>query len=126
MYSKELKAYREVEKATGSPREIEAKVLIKGALKLKYCQEHWDSDDLKDRLHEALRYNQRIWTIFQADLGRDENPLPKDLRLNLLRLSGIIDRHIFSSLAHPEPERLNRIIDINLRIAAGLGKLPED
>jgi len=126
VYSKELGTYRKVEKATGSPREIESKVLIKGAMKLKYCQEHWDSENFKERLHEALKYNQRIWTIFQADLGRIENLLPKDLKLNLLRLSALIDRHIFSSMARPSPESLNQIININLGIAAGLGKTPED
>ena len=122
MYSKVLKAYRKVEKTTASPREIEAKVLINGAMKLKRCQEHWESEDFKERLHDALKYNQKIWTIFQADLARDENPLPGDLKRNLLKLSALIDRHILSSFAHPEPERLSRIIHINLGIAAGLEK----
>ena len=51
---------------------------------------------------------------------RDDNPLPKNLRLDIIRLSNFIDRRIFETMAYPSPEKLNIIIDINNNLAAGL------
>ena len=72
------------------------------------------------KLDEALKYNQRIWTIFQAELLNPENPLPKQIRQDILSLSAFIDKRIFEVMAFPSPEKLNAIININLNLAAGL------
>jgi flagellar protein FlaF len=124
VYKKELDAYIKVEKVGITPRETEARVLTKGAMKLRECVDIWDSDNRKKMLSEALRYNQRIWSIFQADLTSGNSPLPDDLRTNLLRLSVLVDKQIFMVTAHPSPEILAPIIDVNLGIAAGLRKKP--
>jgi flagellar biosynthesis activator protein FlaF len=124
MYQQELDTYRKIEKAGMTARETEARVLTKGAMKLRECADDWDSDQRKKRLSEALKFNQRIWTIFQADLTWGESPLPKQLRDNLLRLSIFIDKQIFSVMAHPSPDKLAPIIDINLNLASALRKKP--
>lgn len=120
MYRNPVKAYQNVEKATLSGRETEARVLNKAALKLKKCQDNWDAADREERLEEALKFNQRIWSIFQGELAGEENPLPKQLRRDLLRLSAFIDRRIFETMAYPEAEKLTAVININNNIAAGL------
>lgn len=120
MYNKALNAYKSVEKTTVSGRETEARVLTEAASKLRSCQKNWDSNDRKELLNDALNYNQRIWTIFQAELGKQDNPLPDNIKLDLLRLSSFIDKRIFEVLAYPDPEKLNIIIKINENIAAGL------
>lgn len=120
MYNKALNAYKSVEKTTVSGRETEARVLTEAALKLRACQKKWDADNRSDLLDEALNYNQRIWTIFQAELGKEDNPLPDNIKLDLLRLSSFIDKRIFEIMAYPDPEKLNIIIKINENIAAGL------
>ncbi len=120
MYNNALNAYKSVEKATVSGRETEARVLTEGAIKLRVCQKKWDDASRAVMLDEALKYNQRIWTIFQAELGREDNPLPDPLKLDLLRLSSFIDKRIFEVMASPTPEKLNIIININENIAAGL------
>jgi flagellar protein FlaF len=120
MHSSPLQAYQAVEKISLSGRETEARILTQAALMLKECQENWDARDRRDRLDKALRFNQRIWSIFQAELVQQDNPLPKKLRIDLLRLSGFVDKRIFEVLAHPTPEKLSIIIDINQNIAAGL------
>jgi flagellar protein FlaF len=71
-------------------------------------------------LEEALKYNQKIWTLFQAELAKPDNPLPKKLREDLLSLSAFVDKRIFELLSFPTPEKLTAIININLNIAAGL------
>lgn len=119
-----LKAYESVSKATRSGREIEAAVLTKAAMKLKACQDDWDAPDRDNRLDEALKYNQRIWSIFQSELSRKDHELPKKLRLDILRLAAFIDRRIFETMAFPEPEKLNIVININNNLAAGLRGSP--
>ncbi len=124
MRSNPLQAYQAVEKETLSGRETEARILTQAALMLKECQRNWDAQDLRARLDDALRFNQRIWSIFQAELAKPENPLPNKLRVDLLRLSGFVDKRIFEVLARPTSEKLSIIIDINHNIAAGLRNQP--
>lgn len=103
-----------------SSRELEAAVLTKAAVLLKDCQEKWGAEDHDERLADALRYNQLIWSFFQGELAKPDNPLPKELREDILSLSLFIDKRIFEVLAKPETDKLTAIIDINLNIAAGL------
>jgi flagellar protein FlaF len=120
-----LKAYESVGKATQSGREIEAAVLTKAAIKLKECRDNWDAPDRDHKLDEALKYNQRIWSIFQSELSRDDHEMPKKLRLDILRLAAFIDKRIFETMAFPTPEKLNIVIKINNNLAAGLRGSPQ-
>ena len=120
MYAKQLQAYRDVQKTTISGRELEAMVLIKAAHLLKDCQGKWDAKDRDAKLNEALRFNQQIWSIFQSELIKPDNPLPKKLRDDILSLSLFIDKRIINVMALPDPGKLNIIININLNLAAGL------
>lgn len=124
MYPAALKTYDQVRRATQNGRELEAEVLSKAALRLQQCRDHWSEIRDSGRLHEALKYNQRIWTILQAELEKPENPLPPELKRNLLRLSLFIDRRTLETLADPRPEKLNILIEINRNIAAGLRSRP--
>ncbi len=124
MYQNALATYQAAEKKTISGRETEARVLTEAALKLQECQNNWDSEDNESKLAEALRYNQKVWSIFQAELTKENNPLPDQLRKDLLRLSVFVDRRIFETIASPSPEKLNAVININRNIAAGLRESP--
>jgi len=107
-----------------SGRHVEAEVLTKAALKLKTCQDNWADSRQDDRLHVALKYNQRIWAILQAELEKPENLLPNALKADLLRLSSFIDKRTLEALAYPAPEKLSILININQNIAAGLRTRP--
>lgn len=120
MYSSPLQAYDKVNKTTMSGREIEAAVLNQAALKLKECQDNWNADDRDERLDAALNFNQQIWSILQGELVKADNPLPQQIRQNLLALSAYVDKRIFEIMAFPSPEKLNIVIEINRNIAAGL------
>lgn len=115
-----VKSYQAVAKETLSGRETEARVLTQGALKLIECQKNWNAPDNKQRLDEALEYNQKIWSIFQAEVSNPENPLPNKLKIDILQLSQYVDKKIFKAIAFPAPENLDMIIKINQNIAAGL------
>jgi flagellar protein FlaF len=120
MLAGQLEAYRTVQKTTQSGRELEASVLTKAAMLLQQCQNAWDAADRDQKLDEGLKYTQKIWTFFQSELARPDNPLPKKLREDLLSLSIYIDKRIFEVMANPAPEKLTILININLNIAAGL------
>jgi flagellar protein FlaF len=124
MYGKQLEAYKTTDKATMSGREIEASVLTQAALKLKNCQDNWEAEDREDKLLEAFRFNQLIWSIFQGELVKADHPLPKQIRQDILSLSAFVDKRIFDAMAYPAPEKLTAIININLNIAAGLRGSP--
>jgi flagellar protein FlaF len=124
VYNQALNAYKLVDKNTISGRETEARVLTEAALKLKKCQESWDSPNIDNELDQALRYNQKIWSLFQGELEREDNLLPGKLKIDILRLAAFIDKRIFEVMAYPTPEKLNIIININQNIAAGLRGSP--
>jgi flagellar protein FlaF len=115
-----VKSYQSVDKETMSGRETEARVLTQAALKLIDCQKNWDAPDRKNRLDAALKYNQRIWSIFQAEISKSDNPLPINIKRNIMYLSRFIDQRIFDTMAFPDANKLNIIIKINQNIAAGL------
>jgi flagellar protein FlaF len=119
-----LKAYDSVNKATMSGREVEAEVLTKAAIRLKACQDNWAENGQGAKLEAALKYNQRIWTIIQAELEKPENLLPNALKADLLRLNVFIDKRTLETLAYPAPEKLTILININQNIAAGLRTRP--
>ena len=124
MYASQLEVYRNVQKTTMSDREIEASVLMKAAAKLKYCQDNWDAADRPEKLDEALKFNQLLWSIFQAELSKHDNPMPRQIRQDILSLSLFIDKRVLEVMAYPTPEKLTVIINLNMNIAAGLKGSP--
>lgn len=127
MYPRELEAYRSAQNADNiSGRDIEAAALTRCAVILDDCRKNWDAPDRDAALNDALRTNQIVWSILQSELVKDDNPLPIDIRQNILTLSVFIDNRIIQIMAHPEPDKLKIIIDINLNLAAGLRGSPAD
>lgn len=120
MYATQLEAYKTTQKLNPSGREIEAFVLTELALKIKECQNNWDKADRETTLNTVLRDNQRVWSILQGELIKEDNPLPKQLKQDLLSLSVFIDKRILEVMLKPAPEKLTILININLNIAAGL------
>jgi flagellar biosynthesis activator protein FlaF len=113
-------AYSKTKVLTSNGRDLEANVLTKAAQRLMDCQVNWDKDGHKDRLDYALRTNQKIWTIIQTSVSSNENPLPIEIKNNILSLSLFIDKRIIEIMATPAPEKLTSLIQININIAEGL------
>jgi flagellar protein FlaF len=119
--AQQIEAYRTAQNTRElSGRDIEAAALTRCALLLDQCRKEWNAPDREARLAEALRTNQALWSILQSELARPDNPLPVDLRSNILTLSVFIDKRIIEIMADPQPDKLKIIIDINLNLAAGL------
>lgn len=120
-----VNAYTNMQKEVLSGRELEASVLSRAGIMLKQVQENWDAIDRNEKLLEAVKFNQKVWSFFQAELSDPENPLPKNLREDILNLSIFVDKRLFEVLAFPEKEKLSIVIDIDFNIAAGLRTAPE-
>jgi flagellar protein FlaF len=124
MPSNPLDAYQTIEKDTLDGRELEASVLMRAAARLAEVKGNWSSPNRNELLDDALRYNQRLWTLFQAELSSLDNPLPTEIKHNLLTLSIFVDKRTFDLMSYPEVGKLDILININLNIAAGLRGQP--
>jgi len=98
------------------PREVEAWALTEAARRLIDAGRSGD----KDALRAALTLNQRLWTIFQAEMMEETCPLPAELRENVLVLSVIVDRQTMARFTDLDGTKLTRLVDINRNVAAGL------
>lgn len=120
-----VNAYASMQKEHLSGRELEASVLTRAGIMLKQVQDNWDTPDREAKLLEAIKFNQKVWSFFQAELSDPENPMPKNLREDILNLSLFIDKRLFEILANPDKDKLQIVIDINFNIAAGLRTTPQ-
>ena len=118
-----FRTYEELRSESLSGRELETALLVRAACGLKKCVELWPerhSKESQQKLDEALRFNQKLWTLLQVELGNPENRLPESLRTNLLRLSRYIDQKTFSLFSGGELGDLEMLSKINEEVAAGL------
>ena len=127
-----VNAYGKSQKAqavpTGNSRDTDARALLACAYRLDGAATLLKVDP-KSRDHlrayaEAIRHNQRLWTIFQVALSDPLNPLPENLKLILLNLSRYVDKTSFRAIGKYEAELVDSLININRIIAAGLSKQP--
>jgi flagellar protein FlaF len=103
------------------PRSTEAWALGEASRRLALAAR---TDDKGESLREALRLNQRLWSIFQAALSEPDCPLPQAVRDNVLTLSIMIDRHVMARLGDLDGSKIGPILDINRAIAEGLSGKP--
>jgi flagellar biosynthesis activator protein FlaF len=120
MFTSARRTYESGTKAAPSSRELEAAALFKAARQIEACRHDWDAPGRPQALDDALRFNQRLWTFFQAELADPANPLPVGLRRNLLQLSAFIDKRTFEMMAAPTRDGLQALIEIDRNIATGL------
>jgi flagellar biosynthesis activator protein FlaF len=99
------------------PRSTEAWALGEASRRLALAAK---MDDKGEALRDALRLNQRLWSIFQGALSEPDCPLPKDVRDNVLALSVLVDRQIMARFADLDGTKIGPILDINRAIAEGL------
>lgn len=116
MTDSSINAYQQHVKSTETTQETEAAVLERAAYILVSAQREPDNDEI---FHDALKYNQLVWTSIQSVLN-NENQLPDQIVANLMSLSIFIDRQISKALYEENRDLLTAIININRNIAAGL------
>jgi flagellar protein FlaF len=104
--------------ATVSPRELEASLLIKAATRLQSVADDW-AERARD-LDEALHYNRKLWTLLVSAVIAEDNPLPVEIKRNILGLANFIFNQTFRIAAPSRARGAHVLININRDIAAGL------
>lgn len=117
------KAYAQTQRQTLTAREAEAMALTKAAIKLEDARNK--SGD-QAAFADALRHNNLLWTIFQADIADPRNELPSEIKANVMSLSIFVDKQTNTALREGNPKLLSALININRQLAAGLRGDPGD
>jgi flagellar protein FlaF len=118
-----LGAYSTHQRSNENSRQTDARALLSCASRLKSVLDAKGAD--MQAYVDALRHNQRLWTIFQVALCDPDNQLPRDLKMTLLNLSRYVDRVSFRAIASFTPPVLTSLIEINRMIANGLSATPK-
>ena len=122
MSQNKLKAYEQTQKSALPPREVEAMAFTKAALMLDEAKGQIED---YDSYAAALKFNQLLWTIIQADIVDPANKLPPQLKANILSLSIFVDKQTVKALADTNGDHLDSLIDINKNLAEGLMTKPD-
>ena len=112
--------YQQTQNTVDTNREVataeaDAIVLRQAADRLKKAQQL----PKEDIFEETLLYNQLIWTVIQSEMTA-ENPLPEQIKANLVSLSIFVDKQTATAIGTREPELLDTLININRNISLGL------
>ena len=112
-------AYARAHAATLKGHPLENEALIRAARMLEQARTR--PGDTK-AFAEALDFNFKLWTVFQADVSDPASPLPLKLREELLSLSLYMDRSIRSLLREFDDKILQGMIDVNRTLASETGR----
>jgi flagellar protein FlaF len=116
--SNAAQAYSRAAQASASPREVEAQALLKAARQLQEVQTNWVGPD--QRMHAALLFNRRLWSIFMSAAESNDNRQPLEIRQQIANIGVFVMKQTVEMQLVPAPEKLKSLIDINCNIAAGL------
>jgi flagellar protein FlaF len=92
--------------------------LLRSAARIQSIRDGWEGR--KSELDDALLFNRRLWTIFLDSIMREDNPLPAEIRRNVISLGMFVINRTIKLTGEPKPEGLNSLITINRELAAGL------
>jgi flagellar protein FlaF len=113
-------AYGQVQHAAIGGRAAEAEAFAMAAAYLRDARTR-PSDRVL--LARALGFNQKLWTIIQAEVSDRGHPAPEDVRGDMMSLARFMDQATADALAAQAP-RLDTMIAINSSLAAGMFSRP--
>ncbi|PIW25865.1 MAG: hypothetical protein COW30_17725 [Rhodospirillales bacterium CG15_BIG_FIL_POST_REV_8_21_14_020_66_15] len=110
------RAYGRVHLAVMGGRPAEAEAFARAAALLRDAAERPAE---RATLARALGFNQKLWTIVQAEAMDPAHPAPPDVRRDMMVLARFMDQATTDALAAPHP-RLGVMIEVNLCLSKGL------
>ncbi len=114
------RAYGRVHHSGISGRSAEAEAFARAAAMLRDANAR-PAD--RKALAKALGFNQKLWTIMQAEVSDPTHPAPEAMRQDMLALARFMDRATADALNTPRP-RLDAMIDVNVSLSSGLFARP--
>lgn len=122
MHLRAADAYGMAQKSAVTPRRAEGMAFADAAHKLDRARHNVDD---YVAYADALRRNQILWTVMQADVSTEENRLPAGLKKKILALSLYVDKQTINALVQPGAAVLNPLIAINKAMAEAQFTTPE-
>ena len=116
-----MSAYDQVEREIASGRSLEARALIRSAMRLIAAINSTD----QEQLFEAVSLNNKLWLLFYSEIDSGHVSLPEPLRSNIISLA----KYVFGAAAKAftrDKATLESLATINRRIASGLSVEPAD
>lgn len=121
MNGRGYQAYAKAVKSALGPRELERMALAQTTRELMAVRDNYaPGREGYEKYADALRFNQKLWTLIQANIMENPDDGAEPLKGNLLKLSLFIDRQTLAALEDPNPDSLTPLIDINRNISGGL------
>ncbi|MDR3488366.1 MAG: flagellar biosynthesis regulator FlaF [Bradyrhizobium sp.] len=113
-------AYSRIAQAVADPRDLEAQLLLKAATGIQAYIDGKVSS--QKQIVEAINYNLKVWKLFSTAMGDPKNPLPDDIKSNVVNLGVFVIGHSLNQLTASEidAESLKILVKINSDLAAGL------
>jgi len=104
-------------------RNLEAMAFTRAAQKLEDAKALLADDP--EAFDQAVRLNNLLWTIIQADITEPANHLPPEIKANIMSLSIFVDKQTTRALASRDGADLDSMIRINRNLASGLWTSPD-
>lgn len=113
------------EKAVSQERLLEAGAVDKVTSYFQEIKREWDTaSDLDERLILALRLNRKLWLLFLNELVDTTEAELQDAKEKMFKLAKLVDIETLNLMTDPSLDTLERLIQINNSVAAGLRKEP--
>ncbi len=106
-------AYAKTDRLSAGGRRCEAQAFAEAARRLQAAA----SGSRRDRV-AAAQFNQRLWTVLQADVTDPRNTLPDDLKAKILSLSLFMDKGLGLLRRSNDTGRLAAMVAINRAMAS--------
>lgn len=110
--------YQKTQQATSSPRQVEARLLLKAAHRMEDVSNGETLD--RDTMRDALAYNKKIWTLFVTAVTEEDSPLPQNIRENIANLGIFVFKQTRLAEGRMDKTLLPSLVSINREIAGGL------
>lgn len=121
MYKQALKAYENAQKTAIQLKELERLAIARTTHKMTNARDNFTQDKQSyDKYVNALKFNQKLWTLIQINIAENPTSGTASLRESLLKLSFFIDKQTMTALRNPDPNNLTPLIEINKSISGGL------
>ena len=107
--------YDQTDRDTATGRSLEARVLIRSALRLQAAITGTDIQELFD----SVSLNHRLWLLFYSEIESKHVTLPPEIERNILALANYVVSITPRAFAR-DRAALESLINVNRRVAAGL------
>lgn len=107
--------YDQTDRDTATGRSLEARVLIRSALRLQAAINGTDIQELFD----TVSLNHRLWLLFYSEIESKRVSLPSEIERNILALANYVVSITPRAFAR-DRAALESLVNVNRRVAAGL------